>query len=733
MVLGVVVLAGCGFDPPTVRLVCSTADECGSGTCVSGFCEAVVDTGFVDVDSDTLADGGVDMSADAPDASDCFIDNDNDGFFVGIGCALEVLDCDDAKRTVFPGAAQQCNGLDNDCDGLIDSADCACIDMESESCGNDAGACVAGTRTCAGGEWGACMGAQGPNPEICDGIDNDCDGVIDQGCPCAPDESRNCGSDVGECAFGTQSCVEGSWGDCMGAIGPSNEVCDGFDNDCNGVPDNNPVGAGDACATGRPGRCSTGVQVCQNATLSCQAVNGPVAETCNNVDDNCNGSLDENVTRSCTSACGAGTQTCSAGAFDACAATNPPVEICDGLDNDCDGDTDETFPEQATTCETGLLGACGVGAYQCTPEGLRCVTTQAASAEACDGIDNDCDGLVDENTSGLVLSEQCGGTCPTRSVRVCTGGVWSACDHDEVEVCNQADSNCDGLIDNMNVCYRACPGGGVATGTLNCQSGTCALPPEICGDGLDNDCDGQVDQNCTASLNEMAYVPGGTFIMGSLSTDPYADVDEQPRHLVSLSPYYIDRFEVTRGEYTQCFLNGKCSALPLSCPFQNLASSNRPVLCVSWAQADDYCDWKGGMLPTEAEWEKAARGPFSRTTVWPWGNQEDATKGVFNCTSSNGANCVQDVTSLAVGKSYYGVHHMAGNAAEWVDDYYDADFYTALLVTNPRQAANQGFGHVIRGGSYRQAPEFGRTANRARLDFFSDPAEVGFRCMRTGP
>jgi formylglycine-generating enzyme required for sulfatase activity len=194
--------------------------------------------------------------------------------------------------------------------------------------------------------------------------------------------------------------------------------------------------------------------------------------------------------------------------------------------------------------------------------------------------------------------------------------------------------------------------------------------------------------------------------MGSLSTDTYADVDEQPRHLVSLSPYYIDRFEVTRGEYTQCFLNGKCSALPLSCPFQNLASSNRPVLCVSWAQADDFCDWKGGMLPTEAEWEKAARGPFSRTTIWP---------------------------SLAVGRSYYGVHHMAGNAAEWVDDYYDADFYTALLVTNPRQAANQGFGHVIRGGSYRQATELGRTSNRARLDFFGDPAEVGFRCMRTGP
>lgn len=730
-------LGACGFEPPSVQLVCGTRADCPDGECVSGRCVAT-DAG-PDVRSDagdvSTGDGSVDGGPDAvldggPDVGDCVVDADDDGFFVGSDCPEERLDCDDGDGDVYPGAEQRCNGRDNDCDGVVDSAGCVCFDGDVAACGSDEGVCEAGQKVCVEGAWGACEGGVGSGVEVCDGLDNDCNGVVDEACPCMPGQTRSCGVSEGVCMVGTQACDAGVWGDCEGAVGPSDELCDGLDNDCDGTVDEESVDAGAACNTGLEGRCALGSLTCVNASLVCLSVNGPVAETCNGVDDNCAGGVDEDVTQACTTACGAGVQACVAGVFDACEPLSPPEEICDGTDNDCDGLVDESFPEAGLGCETGLLGVCGVGAQACTPEGLRCEPAVGPSAEVCDGLDNDCDGLVDEDASGLVLTEQCGTTCPNRSVRLCLNGSWTACNRGEAEVCNQEDSNCDGLVDNTNVCYRACAGGGVATGTLNCGTGACALPAEICGDGLDNDCDGVVDQGCVSSVEDMVYVPGGTFVMGSLAADVTAAADEQPQHLVSLSPFYIDRYEVTRGEYTACFLAGRCSGLSLACPFQNPANPDRPVLCVSHGQAQDYCAWRGGRLPTEAEWEKAARGPFPRRPIWPWGDQADVNRGVFECTALNGPSCVQDVDSLVSGRSYYSIHHLAGNAAEWVDDFYDADFYGPNLVVNPRQTADQGLGHVIRGGSYRQELQYGRTANRAaNLDL----PEVGFRCVKDSP
>jgi len=222
-------------------------------------------------------------------------------------------------------------------------------------------------------------------------------------------------------------------------------------------------------------------------------------------------------------------------------------------------------------------------------------------------------------------------------------------------------------------------------------------------------------------------VAGGTFLMGAPTGDTLAADDEDPLHVVELDPFYMDQFEVTRGDFVDCVVSGPCTTLPLTCPFQNpVSNGNDPIGCVPYAQAETYCTWRGKRLPTEAEWEKVARGPYARTSLWPWGNTGDASRGVFDCTNGL-TSCIEPVDTFSNGRSVYGAHHMAGNVAEWVSDYYDEDFYTPNYTVNPEQTVDQGFGRVIRGGSYEQSVAFGRVSNRAQPDFL-DLAEIGFRC-----
>ena len=160
-------------------------------------------------------------------------DDDNDGY-------TTVSDCDDRNREIHPGAAELCDGLDNNCNGQSDEVGCDCPSGQTRPCGSDIGACEPGLETCANGRWGACQGGSGPNAETCDGADNDCDGVTDEGCSCTAGQTRACGTDAGECQAGTNSCVNGSWSaTCSGAVGPTAEINDHLDNDCDGATDEN--------------------------------------------------------------------------------------------------------------------------------------------------------------------------------------------------------------------------------------------------------------------------------------------------------------------------------------------------------------------------------------------------------------------------------------------------------------------------------------------------------------
>ncbi len=159
----------------------------------------------------------------------------------GEGDSAGLVVCDAAEGT--PGE-ETCDGLDNDCNGTVDDREgevCECEDGAVVECGSDVGACALGQQTCVGGQFGECTGATAPGAEICNGIDDDCNGTVDDragdACECTDGQTVACGSDVGTCAQGTQTCVDGHFDECVGATGPSAEIYDQQDNDCNGATD----------------------------------------------------------------------------------------------------------------------------------------------------------------------------------------------------------------------------------------------------------------------------------------------------------------------------------------------------------------------------------------------------------------------------------------------------------------------------------------------------------------
>jgi formylglycine-generating enzyme required for sulfatase activity len=225
------------------------------------------------------------------------------------------------------------------------------------------------------------------------------------------------------------------------------------------------------------------------------------------------------------------------------------------------------------------------------------------------------------------------------------------------------------------------------------------------------------------------FVPAGEFLQGSHEGDNDAQFPEFRQHSVYLSAFWIDETEVTNEQYRQCVAAGGCVE-PTACgegipAYEDATRSDFPVVCVTWDKAEVYCRWAGRRLPTEAEWEKAARGMSG--WVYPWGNEPP------DCRRANFHGCVFGpihVGSYRAGASPYGALDMAGNVQEWTADRYDATYYQIAPTNDPPGPRNGSF-RVMRGGMWQTGAEQIRAAFRVGFDPEWDVDYVGFRCAES--
>lgn len=244
----------------------------------------------------------------------------------------------------------------------------------------------------------------------------------------------------------------------------------------------------------------------------------------------------------------------------------------------------------------------------------------------------------------------------------------------------------------------------------------------------------------------MVEVAAGEFTRGTDSGP--GERDEKPARRIWLSPFAIDRHEVTVRQYRRCVKAGACSATHLDgdegpgksyaankqCNWAAARSEAHPLNCVSWQQAAHYCRWVGKRLPTEAEWEKAARGPSGQT--YPWGEDRPNCKRavlIWGDKGGCGREATWPVGSLSpAGDSPYGAQDMAGNVYEWVADWYAANYYAISPQRDPR-GPERGRERIVRGGSWYSYSAYLRAAFRTHLPALPNTrfVHIGFRCARS--
>jgi hypothetical protein len=592
-----------------------------------------------------------------------------------------------------PSGAETCNGRDDDCDGMVDEGDPG----GGTACGMTRGACRAGVNHCRMGTV-VCEGAVGPSPELCNGVDDDCNGMVDDGTLSADTRiGVPCGSGVGDCRPGQQRCVSGAPA-CVGAVGPTTEVCDGRDNNCDGMIDNG-VAPGGACGSS-VGACRPGTLTCVGGTMVCTGATRGSVETCNGIDDDCDGTVDNG--------------------FD----LQRDANNCGRCGNAC-----AALPNAVTACQAGMcvMLACAPGFFDLNrnpADGCEYACSFSSSTEICNGLDDNCNGMIDEGVTPPAGFCRTAGLCAGATAR-CSGSRGFTCTYPAgVELdpmtgqpvavetrCDGLDNNCNGAIDeSFPTLNQPCTNGGVgscgASGRMVCNAGgtgtTCNAPPvgspspEVC-DGIDNDCDGSIDETRVAPGTNPSFV-----------TTSWVQVQ---------TGLWVMQYEASRPDATtstQGVLGNRACSKPGVLPWTNLTASQAAAACAA----------AGARLCTETEWQTACR---SSTGACTWSYASACT--TYSSSTCNGVDndidpgtpgtqngLVATGAEVACYASFTGgrVFDMSGNVKEF---------------TAPRAAGV----NPLRGGSYNNlATGTTCTFDWTVVDDNFRFVNAGFRCCFTG-
>ena len=515
-------------------------------------------------------------------------------------CANGSWDCHyDAAPDYEEATETKCDGKDNNCDGLVDSglgslADGTTCDNVGVCKDKVTIACVGGKPTCTYDKV-----ADWQNVEsTCDGKDNDCDGTVDNlagtAQPLADGDVSSCASE-GVCKAAkskiTRLCVQGAFACEYGAV-PGWEaketLCDGLDNDCDGAVDGNlslpagaaaPCGTDGVCAQGKA-LCGGGIWSCDWATLLKEEAYEKFEFTCDGKDNDCDGQTDEDPSAPGANGCAA-KGVCQWGVAVACSSGEATCDYshvmayegvtetsCDGLDNDCDGDVDEVegLDISASGCGLGVCkdkakATCGGGKWQCSYDG---VAGYEGAELTCDGLDNDCDGATDEGLTDAVAAKcKTKGVCSTGVTAMCVAGKYNCYYPVGYEAsessCDGLDNDCDGQIDT-----KVCAAGKTCQQDDSCSTGVCAALP---AGGA---------KVCTSKAGQCAMLSGD----GQVAfTDGGASACLDEANLAKCTNSAWDTPSKCTGETPACF-GGKClKCVPNKLSCENTFVASKVVQC----------------------------------------------------------------------------------------------------------------------------------------------------------